>query len=154
KEEISAAWKDVAHAMESYDERMVKSWTDEIDTLLVFAGLFSAVLTAFLIDSYKNLQEDPAQSSSQILLQISSQLNSFVISTSPGGINFANASHQAQTAPIPFAVTHSAVTLNVLWFSSLVLSLATALFGILVKQWLREYSKTSILSLRESVRLR
>ncbi|KAK0215381.1 hypothetical protein IW262DRAFT_1496358 [Armillaria fumosa] len=36
-----------------YDKGVCKDWKEEIDTLLVFAGLFSAVATAFIIDSYK-----------------------------------------------------------------------------------------------------
>jgi hypothetical protein len=35
------------------------------------------------------------------------------------------------------------VAVNVLWFSALILSLFTALFGILAKQWLHAYSKWS-----------
>ncbi|KAK0465671.1 hypothetical protein IW261DRAFT_1347044, partial [Armillaria novae-zelandiae] len=39
---------------QKYDEGVCKDWKEEIDTLLVFvSGLFSAVATAFLIDSYK-----------------------------------------------------------------------------------------------------
>ncbi len=41
------------------------------------------------------------------------------------------------TAPGP---TRSAVWLNTLWFSALICSLASASVGIMVKQWLREYS--------------
>ncbi|KAK0492435.1 hypothetical protein EDD18DRAFT_1357690 [Armillaria luteobubalina] len=38
---------------EEYNEAHCAEWSGEIDNLLVFAGLFSAVVTAFLIDSYK-----------------------------------------------------------------------------------------------------
>ncbi|KAK0465672.1 hypothetical protein IW261DRAFT_1290045, partial [Armillaria novae-zelandiae] len=38
---------------QKYDKDTCKDWKEEIDTLLVFAGLFSAVATAFIIDSYK-----------------------------------------------------------------------------------------------------
>ncbi|EKM58671.1 uncharacterized protein PHACADRAFT_90096, partial [Phanerochaete carnosa HHB-10118-sp] len=39
----------------------------------------------------------------------------------------------------PFSPSASARWINVLLFTSLVLSLAAALFGILAKQWIREY---------------
>ncbi|EEB96472.1 hypothetical protein MPER_04389, partial [Moniliophthora perniciosa FA553] len=58
-----------------YDEGMVKNWKEDIDTLLVFAGLFSAVVTAFLIEAYQWLSEDPADTTVMLLTQISMQLN-------------------------------------------------------------------------------
>ena len=46
-------------------------------------------------------------------------------------------------ASLPTSTTFKApgnvVTVNILWFTSLVLALAAALFGILAKQWCREY---------------
>ncbi|KAK0477796.1 hypothetical protein IW261DRAFT_1312531, partial [Armillaria novae-zelandiae] len=48
----TAAYK-CSHVAQKYDEGVCKDWKEEIDTLLVFAGPFSAVATAFLIDSYK-----------------------------------------------------------------------------------------------------
>ncbi|KAJ7590267.1 hypothetical protein C8J56DRAFT_1163857 [Mycena floridula] len=37
-----------------YDEGMVARWKVLMDGLLLFAALFSAVVTAFIIESYKN----------------------------------------------------------------------------------------------------
>lgn len=42
--------------------------------------------------------------------------------------------------PLVAPPSHSQVVINVLWFSSLILSLNTAVMAILVKQWLSEYS--------------
>lgn len=74
-----------------------------------------------------------------MLQQISSQLASFSIhppfvnSTQPSSATRAN----ANTAP---PVPRWAVWLNALWFSGLILSLSSASVGIMVKQWLNEYS--------------
>ncbi|KAI0342200.1 hypothetical protein BDW22DRAFT_1331660, partial [Trametopsis cervina] len=54
----------------------------------------------------------------------------FIISTSP-----------VSTSSPPFEPSINAIRINNLWAASLVISLATASFGILVKQWLREYMK-------------
>lgn len=59
-----------------------------------------------------------------LLLQLSSQT--------------ANSSQPAATLPV-FQAPASAVWINSLWFLSLILSLASALFGMIAKQWLREY---------------
>lgn len=52
---------------------------------------------------------------------------------------------ETRVIPLPSASTPSRtiIAVNILWFSSLVLSLFTALFGILVKQWLHVYSQWS-----------
>ncbi|KAL6304447.1 hypothetical protein BKA93DRAFT_720853, partial [Sparassis latifolia] len=47
----SAAWAKCAKDLWEHDEAAVKEWKEEIDTLLVFAGLFSAVLTAFNVQA-------------------------------------------------------------------------------------------------------
>uniref|UniRef100_A0A0W0FP02 DUF6535 domain-containing protein n=1 Tax=Moniliophthora roreri TaxID=221103 RepID=A0A0W0FP02_MONRR len=52
---------------------MVKNWKEDVDTLLVFAGLFSAVVTAFTTESYQWLVEDPANITVVLLTQISMQ---------------------------------------------------------------------------------
>ncbi|EEB98064.1 hypothetical protein MPER_02494, partial [Moniliophthora perniciosa FA553] len=57
---LQESWKILTTEVGKYDEGMVKSWKEDIDTLLVFGGLFSAVVSAFLIESYQWLSEDPA----------------------------------------------------------------------------------------------
>lgn len=126
----------------SMDEEIVKKSKEEVDTLLVVvsalifafegvltnslqAGLFSAVQGAFIIESYKQLQSDPADVTVQLLLHISQQL--------------ANSSLPAASEPSAFIPSSSSVRVNTLWFAGLVISLLTASFGIFSKQWLREY---------------
>ncbi|KAF8188633.1 hypothetical protein BJ912DRAFT_851078, partial [Pholiota molesta] len=41
------------------DTTRCDAWKDEVSALLIFAGLFSAVVTAFVIESYKFLQPGP-----------------------------------------------------------------------------------------------
>ncbi|KAJ3553327.1 hypothetical protein NM688_g3676 [Phlebia brevispora] len=93
-------------------------------------------MTSFLVDSYKSLQQDPATTSMLLLQQISVQLNSFTVT--PDGIENAipPITYLATTAFVPSNV---AVRVNALWFASLIISLSTSSFGMLVKQWLREY---------------
>ncbi|KAI1786909.1 hypothetical protein LXA43DRAFT_747454 [Ganoderma leucocontextum] len=146
----STAWAACAKALREDDEAMIQDWKEEIDTLLVFAGLFSAVLTAFNIESYKWLQQQPDDTHTAILSQISMQLNSFNVNA-----NFVNATVPAFTqTTAPFKPTAFAVRLNTLWFSSLVCSLLSASLGLLVKQWLREYLAGSSNISRESIRIR
>ncbi|KAI0370978.1 hypothetical protein BV20DRAFT_943154, partial [Pilatotrama ljubarskyi] len=108
------------HAL-AEDKETVQAWNTDLDSLLIFAALFSAVLTAFIIESYQGLQADPTD---ELLNAILYELRAT-----------RNASAAAE-APVPrFRVADSAVRVNVYWFSSLILSLAAALITILAKQW-------------------
>jgi hypothetical protein len=93
------------------------------------AGLFSAVLTAFIIEVYQRLEDDNGDLSVNILQPISEQLD---------GISTPTTLPSDRSKP-----QVDIVVINALWFSSLLLSLFTALFGILVKQWIRVYSRWS-----------
>ncbi|KAJ8083575.1 hypothetical protein PM082_009450 [Marasmius tenuissimus] len=121
---LEESWKTVMREVTSLDDGLAKGWNDDLDTLLVFAGLFSAVVTAFTIESYRWLEEAPEDITIELLRQISQQLNSSEAVASPSP---------------PFEVPTSAVRINALWFLSLILSLVDALFALLCKQWIREH---------------
>ncbi|KAJ7601191.1 hypothetical protein C8J56DRAFT_814332 [Mycena floridula] len=112
-----------------YDEAMVARWKIAMDGILLFAALFSAVVTAFIIESYKLLSPDPANITLLILYQISQQL--------------VNGSETTVLLPkpseIPFSPSVAAVLTNVFWFLSLALGLSCALAATLIQQWASEY---------------
>ncbi|ESK87589.1 hypothetical protein Moror_1968 [Moniliophthora roreri MCA 2997] len=121
------SWERMLKEVARHDEDMVKGWRDDIDTLLVFAGLFSAVVTAFVIESYQWLEEDPADTTVALLTQLVSVQ--------------VNGSQATSFEPTPFKPDASSVRINVFWFLSLILSLTSALFGLLCKQWVREHQR-------------
>ncbi|KAI0351700.1 hypothetical protein OH77DRAFT_1410553, partial [Trametes cingulata] len=143
--EASPDWSAYAARMRQFDEAMVRDWKEEIDTLLVFAGLFSAVVTAFDIEAYHLLQDDPTQVTTQLLQQL-------VLLQALG----ANATTQLPQLPATttFRPAIQSIRINTLWFSSLVFALFSALIGITVKQWMREFMSIVSLSSRDSIRLR
>ncbi|KAK1233493.1 hypothetical protein PQX77_003348 [Marasmius sp. AFHP31] len=129
KDEVRAkkdAWEEVMKRVNKNDNGMEEGWKEDIDTLLVFAGLFSAVVTAFTIESYQWLSEDPSDQSIAILTHISAQLNNRNVSS---------------FEPPQFTPDPSLVRINTFWFLSLILALVDALFGLMCKQWLREYRR-------------
>ena len=67
----------------------------------------------------------------QVLSQISIQLTALALNG-----NFINSTIPT---PPPFTPPRFATQVNTLWFLSLLISLITASFGILVKQWFHEY---------------
>ncbi|KAI0666942.1 hypothetical protein C8Q78DRAFT_983089, partial [Trametes maxima] len=152
--EKSKAWVHVVEQVVKHSETMVERWNKEIDTYLVFAGLFSAILTAFNIQSYQSLQPAPpdhALAMVTALQQISAQLSSFA--TSSTFINSTAPAFQDHDAP-PSSAPRSVVWLNALWFTSLILSLASSSLCIMVKQWLNEFSSPVQGTVHETARLR
>ncbi|KAH9474779.1 hypothetical protein JR316_0013244, partial [Psilocybe cubensis] len=125
------------------DKVQCDAWKDEVQYLLIFAGLFSAVITAFIVESYKNLQPDPNDAIVSLLSQIASQMDRSLNVTT---VNLSPANS--------FAPTPSSIRVNVFWFISLVLSMGTVIIGIVSLQWLREHqSYESDLSPREKYAL-
>ncbi|KAK1219675.1 hypothetical protein PQX77_017626 [Marasmius sp. AFHP31] len=123
---LETSWEVIMKEVTALDEGLVGGWKEDIDTLLVFAGLFSAVVTAFVIESYQWLQEAPEDTTVALLKQISQQLNN---------------TSESVPKPDTFTVSSSVVTINVLWFLSLIIALVDALFALLCKQWLREHRR-------------
>ncbi|KAI0628442.1 hypothetical protein C8Q77DRAFT_1162188 [Trametes polyzona] len=136
-EERAKAFESSAKTVQAYNDEMIKRWDSEIETYLVYAGLFSAILTAFNVQSYQLLQpsSDPTL---DVLQQISKQLSSF--SNNPPFLNSTDPPFQRNQSTPPPDVTASSILLNTLWFSSLVLSLASASTCIMVKQWMNEHT--------------
>ncbi|CAK5278559.1 unnamed protein product [Mycena citricolor] len=123
---------------EKYDQGLIDGWRSDMDGLLIFAGLFSGVVTTFIIDSYKTLNPDSGSQTVVLLNQISQQLAS---------MNNSTAVMNALPPAAPFSPPVSALVCNALWFASLGLSLSSALIATLVEQWTREYHhRTSMFS--------
>ncbi|KAI0776501.1 hypothetical protein BC629DRAFT_1290505, partial [Irpex lacteus] len=133
-------WAAVEKALKEFDQQEISGYKEDIDSLLTFVsfdlailcfltGLYSAVLTAFVIVSYPLLQ-DPNQASASMSMSTPSPPSS------------------------PFQPPITAIRINILWFASLVISLATASFAILVKQWLRAYMAFATASPQGQLRVR
>ncbi|KAK1231357.1 hypothetical protein PQX77_005538, partial [Marasmius sp. AFHP31] len=73
--------------VDDIDDEMAAGWKEDIDTLLVFTGLFSAVVTAFTIESYQWLSESPEDVTISLLTRISQQLEgqNVTTTTTPSG---------------------------------------------------------------------
>ncbi|KAL1721881.1 hypothetical protein EV715DRAFT_270757 [Schizophyllum commune] len=110
-----------------HDNSLCQSWRDEIESFMVFAGLFSAVLTAFIMESYKWLMVEPDDVSADYLRQILALLSH---------VDVTVVKTVSRATPLPSDVM---TRINGFWFSSLTLSLTSALVGIVSKQWLREF---------------
>ncbi|KAJ7599562.1 hypothetical protein C8J56DRAFT_191413 [Mycena floridula] len=117
-----------------FDKAMVARWKVTMNGIVIFAALFSGVVTAFIIESHKMLSPDPQQVMIVIMYQMSQQLSSVV-----------NGSQTSAVVPtpddlFPFAVPPAVLVTNIVWFISLGLSLACALTATLIQQWASDYT--------------
>ena len=114
------------------------------------AGLFSAALTAFNVQSYSLLQPASGDTAVLALAQISSQLASFSVNAA-----FVNSSQPAFVPPTnSFVAPRYAVWINILWFPSLICTLSASSIAVTVKQWLYQYKQGLSGTSREISRLR
>ncbi|KAL0059409.1 hypothetical protein AAF712_013850 [Marasmius tenuissimus] len=145
--ENARIWQVYAEEAAKADTAMTDGWNRSMDVLLVFVsftvlcedkiiiddagqtGLFSAVLTTFIIQSYQNMAPDPVDTTNALLSQlILLQFNDS--SAASHALEILN-----QSAP-----TREIHWVNGLWFAALACSLSTALITMLAKQWLQAYT--------------
>ncbi|KAJ7890907.1 hypothetical protein B0H14DRAFT_3428782 [Mycena olivaceomarginata] len=117
---------------EKYDKALLEGWKSDMEGLLIFAGLFSASLTAFVVESYKTLSPDQGKITITILAQISRQLE--------GGPSVPSVDVSPLIAAGP---TSASLACNALWFLSLGFSLSCTLIATLVEQWSREFIQSA-----------
>ncbi|KAI0669633.1 hypothetical protein C8Q78DRAFT_190314 [Trametes maxima] len=151
----AGAWAAVADTVNSRSDEVTKRWNREVDIYLIVAGLFSALLMVSNIHSYQLLQPPTVDPAVLALERISAQLSSFT--SNPPFINSTQPAFQNLASTIPISPTpRTAIWLNGLWFSSLILALSATFVGVLVKQWLDAYHSGIVSSdrTRETLRLR
>ncbi|KAI9456380.1 hypothetical protein BJY52DRAFT_1212963 [Lactarius psammicola] len=161
----NALWSLYGKEAKAHDEARFLSLKDDMDGVLLFAGLFSAVLTSFLVQSLQNLQVDPAKQSAYyqeqsvaMLAQISQQIASIaqqlsvpsispqVLTPSPvAQFSVPSTPQQVSISSTPpplypaFEPSLPDIRVNIYWLIGLVCSLSAALLAILIQQWVRSY---------------
>ncbi|EJD51480.1 hypothetical protein AURDEDRAFT_159211 [Auricularia subglabra TFB-10046 SS5] len=126
-------WRVYDHVAKEDDIRRISTWNRGLDNLALFAGLFSAVTTAFIVEAQKDMKPDY------------SQLTFLVLNAT---------AFQQPFIPEPFVVPSSARTINSLWVASLILSLSAALIAIMGKDWIGMYASRPICNLRQWAEMR
>ncbi|KAJ7813727.1 hypothetical protein B0H14DRAFT_1431999 [Mycena olivaceomarginata] len=119
----AAVWKLYMDQAKIFDDNLANLFNSDLDPLLIFAGLFSAILSAFLIEIRKGLQEDLQTMTNNLL---------FILIQNGTGAQISSGS--------PFKPTSISRWVNGLWFSSLMFSLMSALGASLAKGWITQFS--------------
>ncbi|KAJ3760654.1 hypothetical protein F5878DRAFT_516497, partial [Lentinula raphanica] len=126
-------WKVYLDEAEAQDAEMIKGFRDTIDALLIFAALFSAVVTSFVTATISSLQPDYGKITAVLLIEQVNLLRAAGNLTTIDSVPKSSVDLQDASPGI------NDIWINGLFFASLALSLATALLSVLVKQWLQAY---------------
>ncbi|KAK0446681.1 hypothetical protein EV421DRAFT_211985 [Armillaria borealis] len=138
-------WSAYLEECAPFDLEMVEGWRDGLDVLLVFAGLFLVVVTIFVAQTSQSLRVDYGQVTATLLIELIDVQRSV-----------ANGSlvNDIPRSDLTFRPSTSDLWVNGLWFTSLSLSLSTALFAVLTKQWIHQYMLVPSGTPRDRCRLR
>ncbi|KAG8943793.1 hypothetical protein FRC04_002487 [Tulasnella sp. 424] len=112
------------------DEDLVKSLKAQLDSILIFAGLFAGVNSAFLAFTLPQMSANPADDTNALLLQILLRGNSSI--TSAAHLPSASFTPPPRIYPI-----------NILFSVSLTLTLLASFLAVLGQQWIVYYRKRS-----------
>ncbi|KAG6904943.1 hypothetical protein DXG01_006079, partial [Tephrocybe rancida] len=128
--ENARVWNVYLDEAEIYDTEMIQNFRSILDGLLVFAALFSAIVTTFVAQTSQALQPDNAQITVSLLVETNLLLRA------AGNVTTLNAIPHGLS---PGETTHTTIDawVNGLFFSSLSLSLSSALLTVLAKQWIQ-----------------
>ncbi|KAG2357402.1 hypothetical protein BDR07DRAFT_1297828, partial [Suillus spraguei] len=120
KDQASKFWIAYKKISSEYDDNLLERCNSDMKTLMLFAGLFSAVNTAFIIA----MQPNPVDTTNDLLVQFMQ--------------HSWNASSIAQplvlSEPVP-SFSSSKIWMQALAYASLTFSLLAAFGAVLGKQW-------------------
>ncbi|THU94667.1 hypothetical protein K435DRAFT_582171, partial [Dendrothele bispora CBS 962.96] len=133
-------WKVYNQKIVRIDLEKIQGWKEELESLLVFASLFSAVITTVASQTSTRLQKDWGEVTSNLMVEL------ITIQRARFSGNLIDADHPSPSHLTPtseFTPRPLDVAINTLWFISLTLSLFTALAAMVCSQWIRHYMKKS-----------
>ncbi|KAF9024371.1 hypothetical protein BDZ89DRAFT_125488 [Hymenopellis radicata] len=146
---MARVWKTFLEEYAKFDADRVEDWRDALDVLLVFAGLFSAVVSTFVTQTSPNLQVDYNQVSAYMMYEMLHLQRAMMDGLPASSVVSSNIT---PTSPVRPSRTDAWV--NVLWYTSLALSLTTALMAVLMKQWIHQYMAVPSGTPRDRSRIR
>ncbi|KAG8903568.1 hypothetical protein FRB99_003119, partial [Tulasnella sp. 403] len=124
--EAGGYWNHYDHLADRHDRDMVRVLSDNLDSLLIFAGLFSSVNTALIVFTFDMLSP-PNDAQTVALLKL----------IALGRTNLTANDFE----PPPFTPTSVAVRVNCFFGASLACSLLASFGAVLAKQWVSHFAR-------------
>ncbi|KAG8857318.1 hypothetical protein FRB96_005805 [Tulasnella sp. 330] len=130
--ELAGFWSEYDKLADAYDKDMIDALSNNLESLLIFAGLFSGVNSTALFYSLSSLSANPADTTNALLV--------ILIQQSANG-NGSSSSAAALKNQI-YTSQRSTVQTNAFFAASLVTSLLAAFGAVFARQWLLHYTQT------------
>ncbi|KIO34022.1 hypothetical protein M407DRAFT_37233, partial [Tulasnella calospora MUT 4182] len=111
------------------DEDMTQGLKEQLDGMLIFAGLFAGVNSAFLALTIPLLSADPADDTNALLAQNNAILMQLLV-----GNNGTVASNPVLPSA-EFTPSHNIFTINTLFSLSLAFAIISSFLAMLGRQW-------------------
>ncbi|KIK36652.1 hypothetical protein CY34DRAFT_66015, partial [Suillus luteus UH-Slu-Lm8-n1] len=128
KDNRSRFWGVYKRVAEEHDGEFLERYTSNMDIVLVFSGLFSAVSTSFIVAMQSNLVPNPIDTTNALLVQLV-QI----------GVGNITAVSTPATPASTWSATKTSLRIQAIAYASLSLSLLAAFGAVLGKQWLGYY---------------
>ncbi|KAG1795272.1 hypothetical protein EV424DRAFT_1496598, partial [Suillus variegatus] len=126
KDNRSRFWGVYKRVAEEHDGEFLERYTTDMDIVLIFSGLFSAVSTSFIIAMESNLSPDPSDTTNALLKQL----------VQIGLGNLAQAGPTPKEPASTWSPSESTLRIQMVVYTSLSMSLLAAFGAVLGKQWL------------------
>ncbi|KAG1720244.1 hypothetical protein EDB19DRAFT_1647257 [Suillus lakei] len=129
KDSRSRFWGVYKRVAEEHDGEFLERYTSDMDIVLVFSGLFSAVSTSFIVAMEPNLSPNPSDTTNALLTQL----------VDIGLGNLAAAGSVPAAPASMWSPLTTTIWIQKIAYASLSMSLLAAFGAVLGKQWLGYY---------------
>ncbi|KAG1824648.1 uncharacterized protein BJ212DRAFT_1218552, partial [Suillus subaureus] len=125
KDDRSRFWAAYKKVAEEHDDEFLERYNSDMDIVLIFSGLFSAVSTAFIVAMESNLSPDPDDITHALLTQL----------VQIGLGNFTAAGPTPASTASTWSPSIANIRIQLIAYASLSMSLLAAFGAVLGKQW-------------------
>ncbi|KAG8914849.1 hypothetical protein FRC01_003888 [Tulasnella sp. 417] len=126
--QISEFWRRYDRLADIHDKKLTTNLNGNLDVLLIFAALFSAINTTFISITMPDLSPNPSDETNTLLRLLIMRADNNTLTPSD--------------LALPFAVKSSSITVNCLLYASLSCSLLAAVGAMMAKEWLQSFDRT------------
>ncbi|KAG2075256.1 hypothetical protein BDR04DRAFT_973201, partial [Suillus decipiens] len=125
KDNRSRFWVAYKKVAEEHDNEFLERYDSDLEVMLIFSGLFSAVSTAFIVAMESNLSPDPNDTTHALLTQL----------VLIGLGNFTAAGSTPAAPASTWSPSIASIRIQFIAYASLSFSLLAAFGAVLGKQW-------------------
>ncbi|KIO32700.1 hypothetical protein M407DRAFT_51584, partial [Tulasnella calospora MUT 4182] len=121
-------WRRYDRLADLHDKKLTTNLNGNLDVLLIFAALFSAINTTFISITMPNLSANPSDETNNLLRLLVMRADNNTVT--PADL------------VLPFSPDSNSIIVNCLLYASLSCSLLAAVGAMMAKEWLQSFDRT------------